>query len=197
MLQFSPNAKKRIENFIKDKDLNTYGISLPANDGAFFDLELFDLRNVTPNEAFMELGGIVFVFEKAVEKDMKDATIDYIPGGILPGRFVIEFKEPLPEGFGQLNINDPTVQRIQQILDRDINPSIASHGGVARMLDYKDNVLYLQMGGGCQGCSGVDATLKQGIERRLREEIPELIGVIDQTDHASGKNPYYQPGHAH
>ena len=70
---------------------------------------------------------------------------------------------------------------------------MAGHGGVIELLDYKDGVVYLRMGGGCQGCGMANVTLKQGIERMLREEIPEILQVVDTTDHAGGTNPYYQP----
>ena len=83
--------------------------------------------------------------------------------------------------------------RVQKILDEMINPAIASHGGFVDLLDVKENLVYLRLGGGCQGCGMVNVTLKQGIEATLKEEIPQIAGVIDQTDHAGGTNPYYQP----
>ncbi|HEU4403111.1 MAG TPA: NifU family protein [Candidatus Polarisedimenticolia bacterium] len=83
--------------------------------------------------------------------------------------------------------------KIQEILDTMINPAVAGHGGFVELLDVKENVVYLRLGGGCQGCGMVNVTLKQGIEMTLKEEIPQIVGVIDQTDHAGGSNPYYQP----
>jgi Fe/S biogenesis protein NfuA len=59
------------------------------------------------------------------------------------------------------------------------------------LLDVKDNTVYLQMGGGCQGCGAADVTLRQGVERMIREEVPEVLEIIDLTDHAAGQNPYY------
>ncbi len=88
---------------------------------------------------------------------------------------------------------DEVKSRIQKILDEMINPAVAGHGGFVELLDVKDDVAYLRLGGGCQGCGMVNVTLKQGIEATLKEEIPQLAGVIDQTDHAGGTNPYYQP----
>lgn len=88
---------------------------------------------------------------------------------------------------------DEVKTRVQKILDEMINPAIASHGGYVELLDVKENIAYLRLGGGCQGCGMVNVTLKQGIEATLKEEIPQLAGVIDQTDHAGGSNPYYQP----
>jgi Fe/S biogenesis protein NfuA len=84
-------------------------------------------------------------------------------------------------------------EKVQKILDEMINPAVAGHGGWVDLLDVKENLVYLRLGGGCQGCGMVNVTLKQGIEATLREEIPEVAGVVDQTDHQGGNNPYYQP----
>ena len=84
-------------------------------------------------------------------------------------------------------------ERVQELLDNSINPAVASHGGHVQLIDVKDNVAYIQMGGGCQGCGAADVTLKMGIERMIKEEIPEIQEILDTTDHASGQNPYYAP----
>lgn len=88
---------------------------------------------------------------------------------------------------------DELRDRIQGILDREVNPSVASHGGVVRLLEVKENMVYIQMGGGCQGCGMADVTLKQGVEIAIRSEIPEVGEIMDTTDHGSGDNPYYAP----
>jgi Fe/S biogenesis protein NfuA len=83
--------------------------------------------------------------------------------------------------------------RVQTLIDNMINPAVAGHGGFVDLIDVKDNKVYLQMGGGCQGCGAADVTLKSGIERLIKEELPEVEEVLDTTDHASGANPYYAP----
>lgn len=88
---------------------------------------------------------------------------------------------------------DPVAIRVQELLDRQINPAVASHGGFVDLLDIDDGTVYLQFGGGCQGCAQVDVTLRQGVEVALREAVPEITAVVDSTDHAAGTNPYYQP----
>lgn len=91
-------------------------------------------------------------------------------------------------------LDDEAVKvRVQKILEEMINPAVAGHGGWVDLLDVKENTVYLRLGGGCQGCGMVNVTLKQGIESTLKEEIPQIVGVIDQTDHAGGNNPFYQP----
>jgi len=84
-------------------------------------------------------------------------------------------------------------EKIQYLLDTAINPAVAGHGGRVSLIDVKGNVVYLQMGGGCQGCGQADVTLKQGVERMIREEVPEVLEILDVTDHAGGRNPYYAP----
>ena len=86
--------------------------------------------------------------------------------------------------------------KVQELIDTMINPAIAGHGGYVDLIDVQDNRVYLQMGGGCQGCGVADITLKSGIERLIKDELPEVVEVLDTTDHASGANPYYTAGKA-
>jgi len=88
-------------------------------------------------------------------------------------------------------MSDDLKNRVQDLIDTMINPAVAGHGGFVELVDVQDNRVYLQMGGGCQGCGAANITLKSGIERLIREEIPEVEEVLDTTDHASGHNPYY------
>ena len=84
--------------------------------------------------------------------------------------------------------------RVQELIDTTINPAVAGHGGYVELIDVQDNRVYLQMGGGCQGCGAADITLKSGIERLIKEELPEVTEVLDTTDHSSSTNPYYTAG---
>ena len=82
--------------------------------------------------------------------------------------------------------------KVRQLLEHAINPALASHGGYAELkgIDEQNNV-YVFMGGGCQGCSASAMTLKMGIQRSIKDHIPEVLEVIDATDHSQGENPYY------
>jgi Fe/S biogenesis protein NfuA len=84
-------------------------------------------------------------------------------------------------------------ERINHVLYAEINPSLASHGGNVQLLELTDeNVAILEFGGGCQGCSAVDMTLKSGVEKTLKERIPELTAVRDKTDHSVRDNAYFK-----
>lgn len=82
---------------------------------------------------------------------------------------------------------------IRDLLEREINPAVAAHGGYVELIDVRRNNVYLRLGGGCQGCGAADVTLKQGIERAIRELAPLVGEILDTTDHAAGRNPYYAP----
>jgi Fe/S biogenesis protein NfuA len=82
--------------------------------------------------------------------------------------------------------------KIQQVLAEQVNPSLAMHGGAAALIDVMDGIAFLELTGGCQGCSMADATLKNGIEKSIRESVPEVQEVRDVTEHANGRNPYFQ-----
>ena len=90
------------------------------------------------------------------------------------------------------NVTDdsPVEDRVNYVLYNEINPSLAAHGGVVSLAEIDDGFAILEFGGGCQGCSAVDLTLKQGVEKTLMDKIPELTGVRDVTDHSDTSNAY-------
>lgn len=83
-------------------------------------------------------------------------------------------------------------KKVQGLLEREINPALGMHGGWVELIDVRKNSVYLKLGGGCQGCGSANMTLKMGIEKAIREQIPEVGEILDTTDHAAGRNPYYQ-----
>ena len=82
---------------------------------------------------------------------------------------------------------------IRDLLDREINPAVGQHGGFVELIEVKRNNVYLRLGGGCQGCGAADVTLKQGIAKAIRALAPTIGEILDTTDHAAGRNPYYAP----
>lgn len=140
-----------------------------------------DDRN--PGDTIVDLDDLQVLIDSESAPKLQDSTLDYVED--LPqGGFKIDNPNPL--------WTDPVAQAVQEIIDNKINPGIASHGGFVILLDVKDSTAYVQFGGGCQGCRMVDATLKGGVEATILEEVPQITKVLDTTDHAEGKNPYYR-----
>jgi Fe-S cluster biogenesis protein NfuA len=98
-----------------------------------------------------------------------------------------------PDYFADLPSEGDLKWAIRDLLDREINPAVAAHGGWVELIDVKRNAVFLRLGGGCQGCGAADVTLKQGIEKAIRALAPSVGEILDTTDHAAGRNPYYAP----
>ena len=96
-------------------------------------------------------------------------------------------------GHAPADLSGEVAQRVLQVLEEQVNPAIAAHGGRADLVAVEKEIAYLRLGGGCQGCGMADVTLKQGIEAMIKEAVPSIQAVLDATDHASGTNPYYRP----
>ena len=90
------------------------------------------------------------------------------------------------------DLSGDVAQRVLQVLDQQINPSIASHGGRAELVAVEEGTAFLRLSGGCQGCGMASVTLSQGIEVVIKEQVPEITKIVDVTDHASGENPYFE-----
>jgi Fe/S biogenesis protein NfuA len=92
--------------------------------------------------------------------------------------------------YGKLSLEEASAE-IRALLDREINPSLAAHGGKVELVELKGEAAYMRMSGGCQGCGAAKITMKTGIEKSVRARFPQILEIIDVTDHAAGENPYY------
>ncbi|WP_093309461.1 Fe-S biogenesis protein NfuA [Allopseudospirillum japonicum] len=120
---------------------------------------------------------------------LEDAVVDFNPDR-MGGQLTI--KAPNAK-MPKVNKDSPLADQINYVLYADINPGLAAHGGEIKLIEItEEKVAILQFGGGCQGCSAVDLTLKDGVEKTLLEKIPELTGIRDVTDHSVKENAYYQ-----
>lgn len=134
------------------------------------------------------LNGFNAWFEGKSVPYLEDAKVDYSPDK-MGGQLTIRApNSKMPK----ISDDSPVEDKINYVLYNDVNPGLASHGGNVSLVEItEDNYAVLKFGGGCQGCSAVDMTLKQGVEKTLIEKIPELAGVRDMTDHSDTSNAYY------
>jgi len=119
---------------------------------------------------------------------LEDALVDYSKDR-MGGQLTI--KAPNSK-MPRVDENSPLEDRINYVLYNEVNPALAAHGGEVSLVELtEDQFAILQFGGGCQGCGMVDATLKDGVEKTLLEQLPMLAGVRDITDHTDRTNAYY------
>ena len=129
----------------------------------------------------------LFVDSKSV-KYLEAAKINFKSAGVKEELFI---ETPNLQPVSIVDENASLDERVHYLLEMEINPALAAHGGVVRLVEItEDNAVILQFGGGCQGCGMVDVTLKQGIEQTLKERLPEITAVRDATNHDAGENPY-------
>ena len=159
-----------------------------------YDLSFLDVKEAREGDVQLHFGGLPVIIAAKDKDNFDGASLNLsedlnsleMDNPNTPSPNILNTSEPLPELTGEL------AEKVQTILDQQINPAIASHGGVAKLVNIEGNDIYLQRGGGCQGCGMAQVTLSQGIEASLREAIPEIGNIIDATDHASGDNPYFE-----
>jgi Fe/S biogenesis protein NfuA len=200
MIQLTERARIRIQalvdtDVVRDPALR---IGLAPGEGPRSPLErryaitLVEREDKERTEIAINLEGIRVLLNLDTSNLLSGATIDWseADAGFLvetPQPKRVEAPAPRPAG----GPSDPLADRVQQVLDELINPRIAAHGGAVELVDLAEGTLYVRMMGGCQGCAASAATLRQGVERMIREELPEIEQVVDLTDHAAGANPYY------
>jgi Fe/S biogenesis protein NfuA len=121
---------------------------------------------------------------------LRGATLD-VPSTGQEGLVLRNPNRPDPLSGAHLELTGTVEEKVRQLLDGQINPALAMHGGFAALDHVEGDTVYVTMGGGCQGCAVSAMTLREGIARSIKEAIPEVVDVVDTTDHALGENPYY------
>ncbi len=130
----------------------------------------------------------------SIEK-LRGATIGMSRNLLNPSLEIDNPNSPSPTILGEgppPDMSLPVVEQVAHVIEHQINPSIASHGGSAELVAVEEGVAYVRLGGACQGCGLAGVTLTQGIEATIVAMVPEVTKVMDVTDHASGTNPYYE-----
>ncbi len=188
MLIISDAAKQRISGLLAAEDRHSLAlrVAIVGRGPGGFQYKLGFVREEEKgaDDTVVEAGSLKVFVDPESAPNLQGATIDFIEGIFESG-----FKIDNPNSVW----TNPKAIAIQRVLDTQINPGVAAHGGYVTLLDVKDDIAYIALGGGCQGCGMADVTLKQGIEVMIREAVPEIRQIVDTTDHASGTNPYYQP----
>jgi len=199
MLTFTEEAKGQILAAIQEQQDQRVMLRLEARNTGGIDfsygMRLIGLDEKAGDDQVVDAGGFEVVLDPESAKNLAGASIDYENAALQSGFRIDNPNRPPAPGFGEgarSDLSGPLVERVQALLDTELNPAVAAHGGMIRLVDVRDNKVYLAFGGGCHGCGMVDVTLKHGVEARIKEAIPEIEEVVDTTDHGTGHNPYYR-----
>jgi len=190
LIRVTPEAREKIDGVRTFNDFPeaVLRVRVLAKDGPRFryEIALEDPRERADDDLLLALDGLDVAIDPGSAVDLAGATIDLDPA-VTGGGLKIDNPN---EGW-----QDPVARAVQEVLDRQINPGVGTHGGMVSLVEVKDGTAYMRFGGGCQGCAAVDVTLKQGVERAVLSAVPSVSAIVDVTDHEAGVNPYYQHGH--
>jgi len=207
MIQLSDAAKKRVETLMKDQiekhQKEIKGLRLTTSGtipNVEYALAFVEEDKKEAGDISVEVRDIRFYMESRNAKFLEDIEIDFVENLEKSGFKIENPKVIKPEiespkstemSEGSADLSDPVAQAVQEVLENEINPSLASHGGHITLIGVKKQVAYVRLGGGCQGCGQASVTLQQGVIVAIKKAVPEIQDVMDVTNHAVGSNPYY------
>ena len=193
IIKITKSAEEYLSQLIHDKNETDLSIRIfiadPGTPKAETCLAYCKPDEAMPDDMILNLDLITVNLEKRSIPFLKDAEVNF-DNDTFGGQLTIKAPNArLPN----ISADSPIEDRINYVIYNEINPMLESHGGEVSLVEFNNkNEAVLQFGGGCQGCGMVDVTLKDGIEKTLIEQIPEVKAVKDLTDHSIDDNAYYK-----
>jgi Fe/S biogenesis protein NfuA len=202
LLAITEKAREKVLGFragVPDGELQAMWVEVTGVQGGdwTYNITLKPLGAAADDDFVQQAGELSVVVPEHDADKLRGATIDWSDDLMSGGLTVVNPNKPDPQspaigGRPPADLSGPVSQRVMQVIDQQINPAIAAHGGSAELVAVEDETAYVRLGGGCVGCGMATVTLGQGIEVAILDAVPEVRAVVDVTDHASGTNPYYE-----
>lgn len=191
MVTFTDGAKAHVVAFLAEES-EPLAVRIEVLDSSplapQYDLALIEESEKESGDQVYEQGGFEVVVPQSSVDLLQGATVDWVESMQGSG-FKVENPNIVPIGEGLAE--GPLADRVKQVIEMQVNPAIASHGGSVTLVEVREDVVYLEMMGGCQGCGMAAVTLAQGIRRIIMENVPDVRDIVDVTNHDAGANPYY------
>jgi Fe/S biogenesis protein NfuA len=193
MIEISQTAQNYFKRLIEQQETPGLGLRIrvidPGTPRASCDLQFCPLGEHEASDQDVEFSAFNLYVAQDSAEWLTAAEIDFeedASGGQLSIK-APNIKGNMPDDDAELS------ERVAWVLETEVNPGLASHGGMVSLEHITDKLeVVLRFGGGCHGCGMADVTLKQGIEQSLKGHFPEITAVLDATDHSTGENPYYE-----
>jgi Fe/S biogenesis protein NfuA len=189
MITVTDEAKEKLAEYVSEAGEECRGIRIrAAKVGKYtfrYQIHLVRDQDMEDQDTQVDLGDFSVVLDSQSTEWMEGATVDFKTMDYGSG-FEIDNPAATPDW------DDPVAQKVQQVIDEKVLPTVGSHGGWVELDRVEGDTAYVQLGGGCQGCASASFTLSQGIANVITSEVEEIEHVVDETDHGSGTQPYYQ-----
>jgi len=199
LVQITEKAREKVEGFragVADADQQAMWIEVTGVKAGewTYNMALKPLDAAASDDLVQYEGGLPIVIRASDAEYLRGATVDW-SDDLMSGGLTIDNPNTPSPSMGarqEADLSGPLPQRVMQVIDQQVNPAIAAHGGSAELVAVEDSTAYVRLGGGCVGCGMATVTLSQGISVAITDAVPEIDDVVDVTDHASGTNPYYE-----
>jgi Fe/S biogenesis protein NfuA len=178
-----------------DPDSQALWLGVSGVEGSSFTYEMFfrPLDEAGADDAVQRDADLSVVVPGDSTDKIRGSTLDLAADGMMLRNPNSPSPPPsVAAAAPEADLSGPVAQRVLEVLNEQINPAIAAHGGRADLVAVEEPVAYLNLSGGCQGCGLAAVTLRQGIEAMILDAVPEITEVVDATDHAGGTNPYFE-----
>ena len=181
LFEVTQEASQEAESYLKK--LSPIAAIQAEVKGQDYILQALTDKKQTKELLLIQLEGFAIYIDPAQQRLLEGSKLDFVDNKLIIDH--PRMHEPRLEG--------TVKEKVQKILDEQINPMVDAHGGVINLIDVIKDTVYIEMGGGCQGCGMSTVTLKRGVEIAIKDNVPEINNILDTTDHAAGTNPYYKP----
>ena len=199
LVELTEKAREKVEGFragIADPERQAMWIEVTGVKAGewSYNLSLKPLDQAAPGDVVQHEGDLAIVVPARDADALRGATVDWSDDLMSGGLTIDNPNTPSPAMGARppADLSGDVPQRVIQVIDQQVNPAIAMHGGSAELVAVEDSTASVRLGGGCVGCGRAPVTLSQGIEVAITDAVPESENVVDVTDHASGTNPYYE-----
>ncbi len=182
----------------REPDAPSLGLAVRVSgvsEGAFtYEMALMRIEDAAPGD-HVATGELPIIVPASDLETLRGATLRMSTNLLQPGLAIDNPNSPSPaittEAMTQ-ELSGTLAEKVVSVVNQAINPAIAAHGGFVEVVAVENQTAYVRLGGGCQGCGMAPVTLSQGIETTITQMVPEVVKVVDVTDHAEGANPYYE-----
>ncbi len=195
MLTFTDKAREMVLSFMDQSGEDLRALRIQTSEGSpmapSFELTLVGGSERGEEDLEVDEGDFVVVVDPDSALKLEGATVDFVDRVNGSGFEIIPSTASISAASSSGVAKGGLAEKVQLILDEQVNPSIAGHGGQINLVDVKGTEVFMEMTGGCQGCAMSRMTLRQGVERMIQQHIPEVTMIHDVTDHAAGESPYF------
>ncbi|MFI5304602.1 MAG: NifU family protein [Nitrospiria bacterium] len=183
IVEFTDGAIQKVRESLKGGEFEGVRLTVHLKRGEFvYKFDYVEKGKIDPKDLQLQCGNYPFFIPNDSLRYIQGSLIDFVQTG-LTSAWVID--NPNPPWDSDL------AREISQVFDKLINPGVSEHGGHIKLVGLKENIVYVEMSGGCQGCSMAGKTLRHGVMKILAEKFPEITDLIDITDHSAGSKPYF------